>query len=107
MIGSFPTTNNLYVTSFLLLLKVAHDASPSFSPHFNHFQPVGSAAASQEILRTLKCQHYFHRPCLKDWLQVNRDCPLCREDLAKPPPTGPTGPTETEAEVDEPPVLPV
>lgn len=57
-----------------------------------------------EILRTLKCQHYFHRACLKDWLQVNRDCPLCREDLAKPPPTGPT---ETEAEVDEPPVLPV
>lgn len=59
-----------------------------------------------EILRTLKCQHYFHRSCLKDWLQVNRDCPLCREDLAKPPPAS-TAPTETEAEVDEPPVLPV
>jgi len=39
---------------------------------------------SGEVLRTLKCQHYFHTACLKDWLQVNRDCPLCRQDLAKP-----------------------
>eukprot|EP00438_Fugacium_kawagutii_P011454 Skav234944 [mRNA] locus=scaffold2817:29155:30997:- [translate_table: standard] len=53
-----------------------------------------------EILRTVKCQHYFHVKCLKDWLQVNRDCPLCREDLAKPPPAEPQ-------EIEEPPVLPV
>jgi len=61
---------------------------------------------TSDILRTVQCHHYFHRPCLKDWLHVNRDCPLCREDLAKPPPT--EAKEELRSEVfEEPPVLPV
>mmetsp|Transcript_4426 Transcript_4426/g.7649 ORF Transcript_4426/g.7649 Transcript_4426/m.7649 type:complete len:394 (-) Transcript_4426:166-1347(-) len=33
------------------------------------------------IVRTKACQHTFHKQCLQGWLQVNRTCPLCREDL--------------------------
>lgn len=28
------------------------------------------------------CGHYFHESCLVHWLKVNRNCPLCRRDLA-------------------------
>jgi len=34
------------------------------------------------ILQTKSCKHAFHTQCLKEWLDVNRNCPLCREDLA-------------------------
>lgn len=33
------------------------------------------------IVRTRACSHTFHRACLEGWLNVNRDCPLCRQDL--------------------------
>lgn len=33
------------------------------------------------IVRTKDCGHPFHKHCLKSWLQVNRNCPLCRRDL--------------------------
>jgi len=39
------------------------------------------------FLKTKVCAHLFHKECLKNWLQVNRTCPLCRKDLgaATPP----------------------
>jgi len=36
---------------------------------------------SVPIVRTRRCEHAYHKQCLKDWLQVNRNCPLCRQDL--------------------------
>jgi len=35
----------------------------------------------QPILKTNDCGHVFHKQCLSGWLQVNRNCPLCRKDL--------------------------
>ncbi|KAF7836187.1 putative RING-H2 finger protein ATL21A [Senna tora] len=33
----------------------------------------------KETLRTITdCNHYFHSPCLEDWLKINASCPLCR-----------------------------
>merc|ERR1719329_759183 len=29
----------------------------------------------------LVCNHYFHDPCLREWLRSARACPLCRLDL--------------------------
>jgi len=38
------------------------------------------------MVKTKLCGHVFHKGCLKGWLQVSRSCPLCREDLGRPPP---------------------
>lgn len=40
------------------------------------------------FVKTKACGHFFHKQCLKGWLNVNRTCPLCREDLG----TGPGAP---------------
>eukprot|EP00929_Paragymnodinium_shiwhaense_P038208 TRINITY_DN20234_c0_g1_i2.p1 TRINITY_DN20234_c0_g1~~TRINITY_DN20234_c0_g1_i2.p1 ORF type:complete len:353 (-),score=43.52 TRINITY_DN20234_c0_g1_i2:71-1087(-) len=32
-------------------------------------------------VKTKRCQHLFHKKCLQHWLNVNRTCPLCRDDL--------------------------
>lgn len=37
-------------------------------------------SAGKEIRRTA-CGHCYHTTCLKGWLNVNRNCPLCRTDL--------------------------
>jgi len=34
-----------------------------------------------ELLFQLICNHYYHKKCINDWLQKNRSCPLCRQDL--------------------------
>eukprot|EP00448_Togula_jolla_P015541 CAMPEP_0170581454 /NCGR_PEP_ID=MMETSP0224-20130122/7046_1 /TAXON_ID=285029 /ORGANISM="Togula jolla, Strain CCCM 725" /LENGTH=354 /DNA_ID=CAMNT_0010904587 /DNA_START=62 /DNA_END=1126 /DNA_ORIENTATION=+ len=34
------------------------------------------------IRKTNVCNHYFHTTCLQGWMNVNRTCPICREDLA-------------------------
>ena len=28
-------------------------------------------------------KHYFHEPCIKDWLKQNNNCPLCKKPITK------------------------
>ena len=35
----------------------------------------------EQIIKKLYCSHIFHRKCLKEWLKINKICPLCRSDL--------------------------
>uniref|UniRef100_A0A6U8UNG5 RING-type domain-containing protein n=1 Tax=Zooxanthella nutricula TaxID=1333877 RepID=A0A6U8UNG5_9DINO len=44
------------------------------------------------FVKTKTCSHLFHKQCLKGWLQVNRTCPLCREDLGSTPSGAPAMP---------------
>jgi hypothetical protein len=37
--------------------------------------------ADKDIVKTKACSHIFHKKCLQGWLNVNRNCPLCRGDL--------------------------
>eukprot|EP00438_Fugacium_kawagutii_P013308 Skav206488 [mRNA] locus=scaffold1128:97021:99319:+ [translate_table: standard] len=37
--------------------------------------------SSQKEIRKTACGHCYHTTCLKGWLNVNRNCPLCRTDL--------------------------
>ncbi|KAG2182468.1 hypothetical protein INT43_007398 [Umbelopsis isabellina] len=34
-----------------------------------------------EQVLILPCQHFFHQDCIKQWLQVNGTCPICRHSL--------------------------
>ena len=35
----------------------------------------------EEVIKLPVCDHYFHKLCLKTWLQSRRDCPYCRADI--------------------------
>ena len=35
----------------------------------------------EEQVRVLPCKHCFHAPCIDQWLQLNRVCPLCKRDV--------------------------
>ena len=32
---------------------------------------------------TLKCNHKFHKSCIKTWLDYSNNCPLCRTKIFK------------------------
>ena len=35
----------------------------------------------EKIIRLPICNHYFHKECLRQWLQTNGICPYCRADI--------------------------
>merc|ERR1740121_1511049 len=51
-----------------------------------------AACDAKDVLRVKGCGHIYHRQCLKNWMNVNRTCPLCRVDLTGSEPAGPRGP---------------
>ncbi|GJJ78848.1 hypothetical protein EMPS_11207 [Entomortierella parvispora] len=38
----------------------------------------------EEELRKMKCNHYFHKECVDEWLRIHRNCPLCKRDIDDP-----------------------
>ena len=53
------------------------------------------------VLRTLRCDHRFHRQCIDEWL-LNRSvrCPLCRMDQRRASSTSSTSSTASSAAAD-------
>jgi hypothetical protein len=47
-----------------------------------------AACDAKDVLRVKDCGHIYHRQCLKNWMNVNRTCPLCRLDLTGGQDTG-------------------
>ena len=29
----------------------------------------------------INCGHMFHKDCIKEWINTNKSCPICREDV--------------------------
>ncbi len=34
-----------------------------------------------ETLKLLNCNHKFHKNCIDEWIKINKNCPICRENL--------------------------
>lgn len=34
-----------------------------------------------DILRLLPCKHHMHQTCVDEWLQINKLCPLCKQEI--------------------------
>ncbi|CAD8121521.1 unnamed protein product [Paramecium sonneborni] len=37
----------------------------------------------QKVIKILKCNHFFHQECIKQWLQLKPECPTCRDKIHK------------------------
>lgn len=46
--------------------------------------------------RVTRCNHFYHSVCLRKWLYVQDNCPLCHEVLYRPPGDQTTGPKSEE-----------
>ncbi len=31
----------------------------------------------------IKCEHYFHKGCLEEWLRISSKCPICRKNFIR------------------------
>ena len=38
---------------------------------------------SKEKLTALPCIHFFHTPCIKNWLKKQKNCPICKFELTQ------------------------
>lgn len=37
--------------------------------------------SSGDRLTTLPCQHQYHSKCIREWLKVSKDCPVCKKEV--------------------------
>ncbi|CBZ54639.1 hypothetical protein NCLIV_050670 [Neospora caninum Liverpool] len=61
------------------------DASTRKGAHFSSVQEnccicLGEFA-DEEVIRELRCSHFFHQGCIDKWLLKNKQCPLCLRSI--------------------------
>jgi hypothetical protein len=38
---------------------------------------------NEDKVRVAPCHHFYHSPCIEEWLRVNKVCPLCMRDITR------------------------
>ena len=46
----------------------------------NHICSICHLDVNDTVIRTLKCEHFFHSNCIDRWFCLSMCCPLCREN---------------------------
>lgn len=82
------TTVNNPVLRPLLDPRSAHDKECMICR--TEWQPTDT------LFRHTTCGHDWHAKCILNWLEISRDCPLCRRPLARQQPTHPGNHAEYE-----------
>jgi len=49
--------------------------------------PAREETNTKEEIETLVCGHQFHAQCIQSWLAVKNNCPVCRQDRPRDPPS--------------------
>jgi len=80
---NFPSPKKIGTPKFLKKAKKSlnkyivelkkHECSICLENNFENSDP----------LRKLNCGHIFHKTCIKDWIELNKTCPLCRKTVEK------------------------
>jgi hypothetical protein len=79
---NFPSPKKIKTPEFLKKKKALnkyivelkkHECSICLENNFENSDP----------LRKLGCDHIFHKHCIKDWMKLNKTCPLCRKEVKK------------------------
>lgn len=37
--------------------------------------------SGEEVNIELECGHQFHETCLREWLSLEKHCPICKKDI--------------------------
>lgn len=51
------------------------------NPNINENCSICFESMKEKIVSITLCNHIYHEKCLNDWLNVNKTCPLCRNNL--------------------------
>jgi len=54
----------------IVLCKNSDECAICFENIYNNYVPV------------FICNHLFHKKCIKSWLKINNNCPICRTNLS-------------------------
>ncbi|KAJ2556479.1 hypothetical protein EV175_001976 [Coemansia sp. RSA 1933] len=41
----------------------------------------GASSSDADTVTKLPCKHYYHRECVKPWLELHNTCPMCRFEV--------------------------
>ena len=47
---------------------------------YNTNCPICLDKFSSKVIK-LKCNHIYHKECIRPWLKENKSCPMCREEI--------------------------
>ncbi|KAI8074578.1 hypothetical protein BC940DRAFT_46317 [Gongronella butleri] len=61
----------------------SHLGSISYSPADAMCTICLSDYETNDLICKLRCDHHFHRDCVREWLGLNYKCPLCQRDFRK------------------------